>query len=831
MNARALLSLALAHTIGLGPLLLVLVASSLACGWRAPSEHEKTSTEALAASKEEKLGPAQPTSVIVPLGEDLLHHVDPRIGTGGEGHTYPGATYPFGMVQVSPDTARPHFRGGFPWCAGYRYEDPTILGFSHTHFSGTGHSDLGDILITPTSGERRLERSQVDPPRPGYDSSYRHESEVASPGYYAVTLDDAKIRAEVSATPRAAIHRYRYATGSEARVLVDLGHSIYDHEKKVLWSEIHVVDDHTVIGWRETSGWAAYRKVAFRMEFSQPFRTYGGVDRSERSYRGFGPRGPEYREVPRMFGQDLIAYLEFGDLKGEPLLVKVALSGVDQDGATANMRAELSDWDFERVHQRARRAWANELGRYRVQGTNSELRSFYTSLYHTMLAPTIFDDVDGRYRGADQAIHHVAGGQHYDTFSLWDTFRALHPLLILTQPDRVRDMAHSLLDFAEQSPHQSLPVWSFHSNETFCMIGYHAVSVLADALVKGIEGIDTRRALKLARASAENKNYAGLGEYMRLGYVPIDREREAASKTLEYAYDDWAIAQMAMHLGDQATGELYLKRSQSFERLFDPNYGLMRAKLENGEWREPFDPDRAQYGGDYTEGNAWQYSWFVPHDVARLIALMGGNDKFVQRLDHLFETQVGDHAFAQVEDITGLIGHYAHGNEPSHHVAYLYNYAGQPWRTQERVRQIVQTLYKDSPDGLPGNDDCGQMSAWYVFSALGFYPVTPGSTQYVMGTPLLDRAEIILANGRTFEIVAKNRSEQNFYIQAVSLNGKPLHRSYLEHAEIMAGGRLEFVLGPKPNVQWASDGTDLPFSQSLVRTKTSPNLKVAGVQP
>ncbi|HLA78463.1 MAG TPA: GH92 family glycosyl hydrolase [Vicinamibacteria bacterium] len=748
--------------------------------------------------------------------------VNPFIGTGGEGHTYPGATVPFGMVQLSPETDVRYFRESFPWAAGYRHSDSTILGFAHTHFSGTGHSDLGDVLVMPTVGPLQLEPGSADNPDAGYRSRFSHDQESASPGYYSVLLQDHAIKAELTATNRVGVHRYTFPESRDAHLILDLVSSIYNYDGKVLWSEIRVESDRLVTGFRQTKGWAPNRHLYFALEFSKPFSSYGLVNEAEEHYRGFGRTGRLLENYPQAAGRKLKAYFNFSTQRDEPMLVKVALSSVGIDGALKNLRAEVPGWDFEGVKQAAKAAWSRELGKIAVEGEQKERQIFYTALYHTMLAPVTYMDVDGRYRGADQAIHQAQGFTNYHIFSLWDTYRAAHPLFTILHPQRNGEMIRSMLAHREQSVHGILPVWSFGSQETWCMIGYHAVSVIADAFLKGITNFDATAAFEAMKASATYRAYGGLDGYLRYGYVPVDQEKEAASKTLEYAYDDWTIAQMARALGRQDDHRRFLQRAGSFRNIFDPATGFMRAKKTDGSFREPFDPVYAQYGSDYTEGNAWQYSWYVPHDVQGLIDLLGGPDRFVARLDQLFTLQVSEEKYKHVEDISGLIGQYAHGNEPSQHIAYLYSYAGQPWRTQERVRQIMTTLFDNTPEGISGNEDCGQMSAWYIFGALGFYPVSPGSLEYAIGAPQLQRAAIDLGNGKTFTMRAENLSTANLYIQSATLNGQPYGKAYLRHQDIMAGGTLSFVMGPAPNRSWASAPESAPYSMSRTRGATPP---------
>lgn len=743
--------------------------------------------------------------------------VDPFIGTGGEGHTFPGATVPFGMVQLSPDTRIQPRKDAYGWAAGYRHSDDTIVGFSHTHFSGTGHSDLGDVLLMPVSGEAKLERGDPARPGSGYTSRFSHDSEQAKPGYYAVTLSDYGIRAELTATARVGVHRYAFPQGKPAHVLVDLRTSMYDYPGKVQWSRIRVRPDGTVTGFRETRGWAPGRQLYFALRFSRPLAGHEFHDTEQDvPYKGFPPPGEkDPAQRAQIEGRQLVARFDFGDAGAQPVLAKLAISPVSEEGAIANLDAEVPQWDFDGVHTAAQRAWAEALGAIDAEGDESQRKRFYTALYHTLQAPSLFMDVDGRYRGPDNAVHQAKGFTHYSTFSLWDTYRALHPLLTLVQPEkRNADFVDSLLAHRRYSPYGILPVWSFHGLETWCMVGYHAVPVIADAYVKGIRGFDSNEALDAMVASASYGPYDGIRQYMELGYVPIDEEGEAASKTLEYAFDDWTISRMAQAMGRKDVAAQFAKRAANWKHAFDPQTGFMRARKRDGAFRTPFDPDASGYGSDYTEGNAWQYSWYVPQDVAGLAAAHGGTDKLLARLDAVFDAKVDPKTFAHMEDITGLIGWYAHGNEPSHHVAYLYAYAGQPWRTQARLKQVMNTQYKPTPDGLAGNDDLGQMSAWYVFTALGFYPVAPGSNEYILGRPFLPRATLNLPNGKRFTVIAEHLDDAHPYVGRVTLDGKPLPRAFLRHAEVMAGGELRFTMQAEPNRDWPGADAEQPYSMS-----------------
>ena len=740
--------------------------------------------------------------------------VDPFIGTAGKGHTFPGAVAPFGMVQLSPDTDHRYFRQSYDWAAGYRYDDPTILGFSHTHFSGTGHSDLGDVLLTPISGEVKWDPGQADQPGSGYRSRYIKASEVAEPGYYAVSLADSGVRAELTAGTRVGLHRYSFPRSAPARLLLDFRSSIYDYPGKALWSRIRVHPDGTVTGFRETRGWAPGRQLHFAMRFSRPMTGYELRNREEDvPYNGFRQPGRDATDRAQIQGRALEAAFDFGPIAG-PLLVKVAVSSVDEAGAVANLDSEGNGFDFDGTRAATRAAWEQALSVVEIDAPEEMRTSLYTALYHSLIAPAVHSDADGRWRGPDQQVHRSDFTVH-STFSLWDTFRAQHPLLTLVAPpERNADMVNSLLAARQVSPYGILPVWSFHGQETWTMIGYHAVPVIADAYLKGIPGIDGAAALDAMVASATYRPYGGLGDYMDLGYVPIDREPEAASKTVEYAYDDWTIARMAERLGRADVQALFDRRAGNWRNTFDPASRFVRARLADGSFREPFDPTAINYGSDYTEGNAWQYSWFVPHDPAGLIAAMGGDAATVEKLDAMFEFDNSGLDYSHAEDIAGLIGQYIHGNEPSHHAAYMYAYAGAPWRTQRRLKQIVDSQYRAAPDGLSGNDDVGQMSAWLMFTAMGFYPVAPGSNQYVLGRPFADRIALNLHNGRRFTVIAEGLSDDNLYVRSVTLNGQPLTRSWIGHEEIMAGGTLHFVMGAEPNTTWGAPAGARPYSMS-----------------
>ncbi len=737
---------------------------------------------------------------------------DPMIGTGGEGHTYPGAVAPFGMVQLSPDTNIAPFKQSYKWAAGYRYEDTVILGFSHTHFSGAGHSDLGDFLIMPVSGDAVATEPGSDT-TPGYRSHFSHDGEQAQPGYYAVTLSDYGVRAEMTAGTRVGVHRYTFPADKAAHLVMDLRSSIYNYPGKVLWSSIRILPDGTVVGERQTRGWAPDRRLFFAMRFSAPLTGHAFKStETDVPYKGFQGPGRGRDDVASREGRAIVASFDFGTLK-TPLEVQVAISSVDEAGAIANLNAE--NGGFDAVRAATKQKWQDALSVVKIDAPVDTQKNLYAALYHSLLAPSVAGDADGRYRGTDNEVHTAKGFTFRSTFSLWDTFRAEHPLLTIVRPDSDNaDFANSLLASQADSPFGVLPVWQFQGRETWCMIGYHAVPVIADLYLKGIKGIDGARALDAMVKSATYGQYGGLDGYMKQGFVAIDQEPEAASKTVEYAYDDWTIAQVARKLGKTDIATAFEKRASYWRNTFDAKGGWVRARKADGSFREPFDPTAINYGSDYTEGNAWQYTWFVPQDQGSLIKALGGDTKTVAKLDAMFDYDNSKLDYSHAEDIAGLIGQYIHGNEPSHSAAYLYNYAGQPWRTQERLKQIVDLEYKPNPEGLSGNDDLGQMSAWLFFTGMGFYPVTPGSGEYVIGRPFVDKAEFALPNGKHFIVSTEGLSPDHPYIGAITLNGKPLTKSFIRHADIMAGGELHFVMQARPNKAWATTKSARPYSMS-----------------
>ena len=750
----------------------------------------------------------------------LVGYVDPFIGTQEMGHTYPGATVPFGMVQLSPDTDTiPYSYGGgyvkevYRYCAGYQYDDPTITGFSHTHFSGTGHSDLGDFLVMPFNGKVQLNPGTADDPGSGYRKESQKYNEFSAPGYYFVALEDPLIVAELTATNHVGVHEYLFNQTDSAGLILDMNAGIYNYPGKTIWSSVRVENDTLVTGYRQTRGWARDRKIFFAMAFSRPISSYGYRENEKVVYNGFYRKFNIKEDFPEMAGRNIQAYFYVDLQEGSDLMVKVALSSVSIEGALKNLQKEAPGWDFSTIRKAAEAAWERELSKVTIEADETQKRIFYTALYHTFLSPTLYMDVDNLYRGLDQNIHRADGFQNYSTFSLWDTYRALHPLFTLLQQERTADMINSMLAHQEQSVHGILPVWSHHANENWCMIGYHSVPVIADAWMKGIRGFDGQEALQACVVSATYGPYDGIEHYMKYGYVPDDLNINSASKTLEYAYDDWTIGRMAEDMGRMDIAAEFKERAASFATLFDEQTRFVRPKDSQGNWRSPFDPLSTE-GQGYIEGNAWNYSLYVPHDVAALIEFYGGDESFVRHLDSLFVFQLEEEHFGHSEDISaaGIIGNYVHGNEPSHHVPYLYVYAGAPWKTQEKVHRIVSTLYRDAPDGLCGNDDCGQMSAWYVFSCLGFYPVCPGSNEYVIGAPSFQKATLNLENGKKFTILAEDLSDINFFVQEIYLNGQPYEKLFIRHEDIMAGGELRFVMGPEPNKVMGS--WEKPYSMS-----------------
>ncbi|WP_427872722.1 GH92 family glycosyl hydrolase [Flavobacterium sp. MMS24-S5] len=739
---------------------------------------------------------------------NLIQYVDPMIGTAKMGHTYPGATVPFGSVQLSPETdtiaysLNGKYNGEvYKYCAGYQYEDKTIVGFSHTHFSGTGHSDLGDFLIMPTTGKLQLNPGVASKPLSGYRSAFSHSTEKAEPAYYSVFLEDHKIKAELTATTRVGMHQYTFPKSNEAHIILDLTSGIYNYDKKNVWTFVRVENDTLITGYRQTNGWARTRTVYFAMSFSKPIKSYGQAAHEKSVYRGFWGRFDQTKNFPEMAGQNLKLFFDFDTNEGEKIKIKMALSPVSSAGALENMKKEVPDWDFEKVKKQSQEVWNNELNKVQVETIQKEdLVNFYTAMYHAFLEPTEYMDLDKNYKGLDMNVHKAENFTNYTSYSLWDTYRALHPLFNIVQPKRNADMVSSMLAHSDQSVHKMLPIWSHYANENWCMIGYHSVSVVADAIVKGNISFDSEKALQACVNTAKVPYYDGLEFYMNKGYVPEDKNGASVSKTLEYAYDDWAIAQAAKKLGKTDIYNEFITRSKNYKNVYDEKTGFMRPKLNDGTFKKEFDP-LDTHGQGFIEGNSWNYSLYVPQDPADMIKLMGGNEKFKVRLDSLFNMHLPDKYFENTEDITrdGIIGNYVHGNEPSHHVVYLYNWTDSPWKAQDKIRMILKKMYRNGADGLGGNDDFGQMSAWYIFSSLGFYPVAPGSDEYALGSPLMKNAILNLENGKTFEVETVNQSDKNVFVNKVLLNGKQLEKPFLKHADVMNGGKITFYMSNKPN--------------------------------
>ena len=747
-------------------------------------------------------------------------YVNPMIGTHGMGHTFPGACFPFGLVQLSPDTDTiPHNIQGkyvphcYKYCAGYQYDDPTIVGFSHTHLSGTGHSDLGDILIMPTVGPLQLNPGVASHPKHGYRSAFRHDTEKSTPGYYAVTLDDDNINVQLTTTPHAGIHHYTYpVSASDSRIILDLVHGIYNYDGKTLWATIRVENPQLITGYRLTNGWARTNYTYFAISFSKPIKNYGYVDKKPSSYNGFWRRFHINHNFPEMAGKQLTAYFEFDNAQSQELQVNVALSGTSTAGALANLRSETDGKSFNTLLSSCQASWNQELASIKVSGGQDQLSMFYTSYYHTLINPSVYSDVDGKYRGLDGNTHLATGFKNYTIFSLWDTYRALHPFLNLMKPAQNSDMLQSMICHQQQSVHKMLPIWSHMGNENWCMSGYHSVSALADGLSKGAT-ISIDDALNAMVATSRVPYYEGLEHYMKIGYVPSEDSYTSASTTLEYAYDDWCIYYTALKQGNQSLVNEYYKRALNYRNLFDSSIGFVRPKTIQGTFKAEFDPLQT-HGEGFIEGNSWNFSFHAPHDVNGLIYLMGGNKKFIKRLDNLFEMELPAVYYEKNEDITKdcLLGGYVHGNEPSHHIPYLYAWTSEPWKTQYWVREIMNRMYKNHIKGLSGNDDCGQMSAWYLFTSLGFYPVCPGTDQYVLGAPFMPYQELNLSNGRKFIIRAEGVSDKFRYVKSVKLNGKAYTKLYITHQDILRGGELEFVMSDKPNRSRGKSKEDKPYS-------------------
>lgn len=711
-------------------------------------------------------------------GENYTRMVDPYIGTGGHGHVFMGANVPFGAVQLGP-TSIPE---QWDWTSGYHISDTTVIGFSHTHLNGTGIGDLSDISFMPVIGEVTLARGTADDPNSGMWSYFSRKNEKAAPGYYATRLDRYAIDVELTATKRVGFHKYTFPASQDAAIIIDL-------ENGTCWDEptqahIQQVGESTISGYRYSKGWANSQRIYFTAQFSQPFKAlklYGGG---------------ELQQGDSLTAERLYARVEFDTKENKPIFVKVAISPVSIKNAAENMTAELPQWDFAQTVKQADKMWNDELSKIDIQTTdNTVKRIFYTALYHTMVAPSEFCDVNGDYRGADGNVYERAAFKNYTTFSLWDTYRAAHPLMTIIHPEKMSDMINTMLHIYQQQG--KLPVWHLMGCETDCMVGNPGISVVGDAILKGYGGFDKELAYEAMKQSAmlDERGMDLLKEY---GYIPCDKHNEAVAISMEYAIADWSVAQVAKQLGKDDDYKYFTERSKVYQRYFDPSSRFMRGLMSTGEFRTPFNPLASTHReDDYTEGNAWQYTWLVPHDVEGLIALFGGREQFVEKLDSLFIIS-GDMGATASPDISGLIGQYAHGNEPSHHILYMYTMIDQPWKTADKVREVLSTLYHDQPDGLSGNEDVGQMSAWYVLSSLGFYQVEPAGGRYYFGSPALDGATIQVGEGRTFVITVKNNSPENKYIQSIALNGSKHLKNYIDFWDISQGGTMDIVMGTEP---------------------------------
>ncbi len=718
--------------------------------------------------------------------ENLTKFVDPFIGTGGHGHTYPGATVPFGMIQISPDNGI----SKWDWCSGYHYSDSIMIGFSHLHLSGTGIGDLLDIRMMPVNKKLDLTKEVKNRDDLPYKSHYSHDEEVAEAGYYSVFLKDFNVKAELTSDQRTAFHRYTFKDNVQESVVLDLGFTI--NWDRVLKSSVTVEDEFTVSGYRFSSGWAKNQKVFFVARFSKPITNFDLIK-----------DGKYIKETKTITGIKSATQLFFDKDKKGQLEVKVSVSSVSIKNAKENMTGTKSDFTFDQAKTNAKRIWNKDLSKIVVETPADSLKSiFYTALYHTQIAPVTFSDANGEFRLENDTIVSSKGITAYSTLSLWDTFRAEHPLLTIIDPEKVSDMINSMLMYFDERG--SLPVWTLYANETNTMTGYHSIPVIAEAYLKGIKGFDIKKAYKAMKNTLMGEE-RGLKFYKEYGYIPFDKLDESVTITLEYAYDDWCVAQIAKELGEEEDYKYFLNRSKAYQHLYDPKSGFMRGLSSDGKsWHEPFDPKFSAHRvhADYTEGNAWQHSWFVLQDTPKLIEMHGGNASFSKMLEQLFAESSELKGDNVSPDISGLIGQYAHGNEPSHHIAYMFNFSGQPWRTQYWVREILKTQYFSTPDGLSGNEDCGQMSAWYVFSAMGLYPYNPASGEYQIGSPVFEKTTIKISDKVSFSIIAENASPENIYIQSAKLNGKEFNRTFITHKEIKQGGELHFIMGDKPNKNW-----------------------------
>lgn len=725
------------------------------------------------------------------MAERLTPYVNPFVGTDGYGNVYPGAQIPFGGIQISPDTDADFYDAA----SGYKYSHSTLMGFSLTHLSGTGIPDLGDFLFVPGAGEIKSVPGTHDEPEKGYRSHYSHDKEWASPGYYGVELIDYGVKAEMTAASRSGFFRFTYPKSDQAFILIDMNHTLW---QSCPWANLRQINDSTLVGYKLVKGWEPERHVYFAATFSCKLNNFQILQNGKPVIYDT----KRFRSHLEAWGEKLMACVRFETQANQEIYVKTAISGVSTEGALRNLQ-ELNGFDFDRTREAADRLWEKELSKFQVKGDLKTKQTFYTSAYHAALHPFIFQDVDGMYRGLDKNIEKAENFTNYTTFSLWDTYRAFHPLLNLINQPLQADIANSMLAHYDKSVEHMLPIWSFYGNETWCMIGYHAVSVLADMMVKGVKGFDYERAYQAMKTTAMNPHYDCLPEYCELGYVPFDKEAESVSKTLEYAYDDYCIAQAAKLLGKEDDYAYFMKRSRNYRNLIDPETFYMRGKDSKGNWREPFSPIAYQGPGsvngwgDITEGFTMQYTWSVPHDFEGYISI-AGKDFLLKRLDELFITEM-DKDIPGAHDIQGRIGGYWHGNEPCHHVAYLYNQLGQAWKCQRWVCTIVDRFYGNQPNSLSGNDDCGQMSAWYIFNCMGFYPVAPSSNIYSIGSPCVEAITVLMSNGKQIEVTTQNWSSSNVYVKALFVNGKKRTEPFLKYEELKDGVKLHFVMSDKPN--------------------------------
>jgi predicted alpha-1,2-mannosidase len=723
--------------------------------------------------------------------EDFTQYVNPFIGTASHGHVFLGANVPFGAVQLGPT----NLTHGWDWCSGYNYADSTIYGFAHTHLSGTGIGDLGDIAIMPVVGNVSMAKGVAGHNETGYYSLFSHEDEKAVPGYYSVFLKRYGIKAELTATERVGFHQYHFPASDSAKIIIDL-------ESGIGWDQsvstyIEKVNDTIIKGYRFSKGWAPNQKIFFTAHFSKPIKEFLVYDSSSLT-------GNKTGEGKKIRGVAL-----FSTTKDEIIKMKVGISPVSTDNAEQNIRAEITGWIFDEIVQKAKAAWNTELGKIKFVSTDtSRMKTFYTALYHTMIAPSVFNDVNKDYRGTDDKIYRNASFINLTTFSLWDTYRATHPLYTLMQPERVNDMVNSMLAIYQQQG--KLPIWHLVGNETNTMPGYSAVQVFVDAYLKGFRGFDTSLAWQAVKTTAM-QDERGLKFVKQYGFIPADSMTESVALGLEYSIADWAIAQMAKKMGKQEDYEYFSKRGMNYKNYYDAASGFVRGKISEDKWRTPFSPFISRHmKDDFSEGNAWQYTWLVPQDVKGLIAMLGGERRFIEKLDSLFTTH-GDMGKEASNDISGLIGQYAHGNEPSHHIPYLYTYIGQSWKTADKVRYILDTLYSDKTDGLCGNEDVGQMSAWYILSALGFYQVNPASEVFVFGSPVMDEATLKLNNGKELKIIVKNNNSTNKYIQSVAFNDKAYAKSYILYKDLMQGGNIVIQMGASRSQTWGVHPDDRPY--------------------